>query len=224
MAELTFTDLWEILNYDFVTGRLFWRERPLKYFPHVKEWKRWNKRYANKEIWKLSSDKKYLNVNFLNKNYKTHRVIWCMCFGEWPKGEIDHIDGDTFNNRITNLRDVTIRTNRKNRTIETRNKSGVTGVYQRKQDKKWIAAINTDSGKTILGYYTDFNEAVLVRKAAEIIFGYHPNHGREKSLPTERSGSTSRAVDDHLFGKGAIVSDHVCPRRSVRCELDETCA
>jgi len=121
MAELTFTDLWEILNYDFVTGKLFWRERPFKYFPHVKEWKRWNKRYANKEIWKLSSDKKYLNVNFLNKNYKTHRVIWCMCFGEWPKGEIDHIDGNTFNNRITNLRDVTIRTNRKNRTIETRN-------------------------------------------------------------------------------------------------------
>ena len=35
-----------------------------------------------------------------------HQAVWLVCHGRWPKGEIDHIDGDRLNNRIENLRDV----------------------------------------------------------------------------------------------------------------------
>ena len=48
MAELTFNVLWEILNYDFGTGKLFWRERPRKYFKTDRHWNAWNVRFANK--------------------------------------------------------------------------------------------------------------------------------------------------------------------------------
>ena len=35
-----------------------------------------------------------------------HRAAWAIHFGEWPKGEIDHINGDASDNRIINLRVV----------------------------------------------------------------------------------------------------------------------
>ena len=35
-----------------------------------------------------------------------HQAVWIVCHGDFPKGEIDHIDGDRMNNRIENLRDV----------------------------------------------------------------------------------------------------------------------
>lgn len=44
------------------------------------------------------------------KRIPIHRVIWWHVHGYWPK-EIDHIDGDKTNNRISNLREVTHRQN-----------------------------------------------------------------------------------------------------------------
>jgi len=38
--------------------------------------------------------------------YLAHRLIWFYHYGEWPKNEVDHIDRNTSNNRIKNLRDV----------------------------------------------------------------------------------------------------------------------
>ena len=44
-----------------------------------------------------------------------HQAVWIMCHGDYPKGEIDHIDGDRLNNRIENLREVTPSENDMNR-------------------------------------------------------------------------------------------------------------
>ena len=35
-----------------------------------------------------------------------HQAVWILCHGDYPKGEIDHIDMNRLNNRIENLRDV----------------------------------------------------------------------------------------------------------------------
>ena len=35
-----------------------------------------------------------------------HQAVWIVCHGDFPKGEIDHIDGDRLNNHIENLRDA----------------------------------------------------------------------------------------------------------------------
>lgn len=35
----------------------------------------------------------------------SHRLAWLLFNGEWPEGEIDHINGDAADNRIKNLRD-----------------------------------------------------------------------------------------------------------------------
>lgn len=65
--------------------------------------------------------------------YRTgaHRFALAMVNGEWPVGEVDHIDGDPSNNRYANLRAVNGRMNRQNvRRARAHNKIGVLGVTQ----------------------------------------------------------------------------------------------
>lgn len=54
-----------------------------------------------------SSDKGYHRVWINGRTWMAHRVIWAIYYGKWPDNTIDHIDGDSLNNRISNLRDVT---------------------------------------------------------------------------------------------------------------------
>ena len=47
------------------------------------------------------------------KHYSYHRAIWLFVYGELPK-ELDHIDGNPLNNRVSNLRAVTRSENKLN--------------------------------------------------------------------------------------------------------------
>ena len=63
---------------------------------------------------------------------KGHRLAWMMAHGEWPAGQIDHINGVRDDNRIVNLRVVTNRINAQNkRKALPSNKLGVLGVTYR---------------------------------------------------------------------------------------------
>lgn len=58
-----------------------------------------------------------------------HRVALAMINDQWPKGEVDHIDGDPSNNRLSNLRDVEGRLNRQNvRRPRAHSITGILGV------------------------------------------------------------------------------------------------
>ena len=99
-------------------------------------------------------------------------------YGVVPIG-IDHINGNSLDNRIKNLRNVPQTENTKNLKIPTSNTSGVHGVYWSKVRSKWIAGIGI-CGKTYnLGGFTDIKEAKKVRKDAEKEHGFHENHGRK---------------------------------------------
>jgi hypothetical protein len=45
----------------------------------------------------------------------THILAWALYYGEWPKQTIDHINGIRGDNRIENLRDVSMKTQQQNR-------------------------------------------------------------------------------------------------------------
>jgi hypothetical protein len=181
MAELTFADLWELLNYDFETGKLFWRYRERRWFKSNAAHASFNARFANKEAFHHSHPvNKYKTGYILNESHKAHHLIWTMCFGYWPKKQIDHIDGDRTNNRITNLREVTLAENLKNQSIYSNNTSGMQGVTFKKKLNKWAVRANNNGKRLHLGYYENFDDAIRVRKQAEIDYGYHPNHGRSK--------------------------------------------
>lgn len=167
-----------ILDYDPVSGKLYWLERPREMFPRSRLWKMWNTRYAGKEAF-TRNHSGYFGGQIFNKRLLAHRVIWAWCYGEWPVDVIDHIDGDPVNNRIDNLRVVTQSENSKNSRISIRNSSGITGVSWASRDKKWIAYISIEGRRTSLGYFNDIASAVAARKQAEPQFGYHANHGRQ---------------------------------------------
>lgn len=80
---------------------------------------------------------------------------------------IDHINGNTSDNRKSNLRVATKSQNGMNRDLQLNNTSGVTGVYWHKQLGKWVAYITINREYIYLGSFNEFDGAVKVRKEAE---------------------------------------------------------
>lgn len=81
-----------------------------------------------------------------------------------PKGyEIDHINLDTMDNRLCNLRICTHQQNQCNQPLQRNNTSGVTGVRFHRARNKFQARIKVCQHSIHLGYYMTFEEAVQAR-------------------------------------------------------------
>jgi hypothetical protein len=65
----------------------------------------------------------YLRIGVDKSRHKAHRLAWLYVHGEWPRGDIDHINGVTTDNRIANLRDVCRTVNAQNIRTTKRNAS-----------------------------------------------------------------------------------------------------
>ena len=184
--ELTAEIARELLTYNPDTGKLFWKERPAKYFKNPKwHMKSWNNKWAGKEALTAITRRKSgqiakLDGRLLNKKYSTHRIVWLIYYGEWPKNQIDHINQDPTDNRIKNLRDVTCSENNKNRTLQNNSTTGYAGVSFYKRHKKYRAEIYINKIKKHLGYYDTVEEAAAARAVANINYNFHPNHGNHK--------------------------------------------
>lgn len=178
---VTAAELHEYLTLDEETGRLFWRKRPREMFSSTKEAARWNTRYARKEAFTAVQSNGYKSGRIWGEWYAAHRVVWALVHGEWPAGQIDHIDGDRLNNRPSNLRDVTHRQNTMNRGIRRDNATGVVGVVKHRRNGTYDARIS-DRGKRIhLGCFTNLDAAREARRQAEVELGYHRNHGQRNA-------------------------------------------
>lgn len=120
----------------------------------------------------------YVGIVVQQRRFYAHRLAWEFTHGAIPAGmEIDHIDHDPSNNRISNLRLVTKAENRRNRSADTRNKSGVNGIHWSKGAGAWAAQIRFNRRTRHLGYFKSLDEATAARKDAERALSFHPNHG-----------------------------------------------
>ena len=159
------------LRYEPETGKLYWL-----YYEGVP--KRWLTRYANKEAF-TANNKSYKVGEVARVTFKAHRVAWALYYGEWPKDQIDHINGIRYDNRIVNLRVATNQENMKNARRFSTNTSGVCGVSRLKKKERWQAYISTSGKRKNLGHFNTLEDAVKARKDAEVKNGYHENHGRD---------------------------------------------
>ena len=155
----------------------------------------WNKlfNYVNGELfWKIKVGTRalpgntvgnlnshgYLQFNYNRKSHKVHRIIWEMHNGAIPTGmQVDHIDHNRLNNLLTNLRLVSNKDNSRNQSKRVTNSSGVTGVYWHSRDNVWTASIHNEGKLINLGSFAEKENAINARKKAELIYGYHKNHG-----------------------------------------------
>ena len=112
--------------------------------------------HMSKYLWHITS-KGYIRSSHLEeKDVKTfHHLIFELSGGEIdPKLIIDHIDRDKCNNCASNLRQVTVTINNRNRNFLSRSESGVVGVFR--HGKYWSASVPNISrpGKSKQFYFS----------------------------------------------------------------------
>ena len=140
-------------------GKLLWKSKPSKTSP-IK---------LGLEAGTLMNDG-YKRTHIYKKYYAIHRLVFLMHKGYLPK-YIDHIDGDSLNNRIENLREATASQNGQNKKLSKNNTSGVKGVYFSKANK-WIAQLKINKEVAYLGCFDDIKLAENAVKEAR-----SKNHG-----------------------------------------------
>lgn len=105
----------------------------------------------------------YLHGRFGKQTYMAHRVIWGLHFNVSDFSELDHINLDKTNNRISNLRLVTRRQNVLNRPVFKGSSSPYKGVSWCNVMNKWrVRAVNSTGETVLLGYHDDELEGALV--------------------------------------------------------------
>jgi hypothetical protein len=100
---------------------------------------------------------RYLRLTAARRGVMAHRCAWFLHYGEWPAGQIDHIDRNGFNNRIGNLRLASRAANASNR--RSSNRTGFKGV--RETPTGWVASIRKDGVQHHIGRFPTAEQAAL---------------------------------------------------------------
>lgn len=112
-------------------------------------------------------DNNYAEASIKGKRVKMHRLVLSLSDSTLF---VDHINGDTFDNRRENLRLATRQENGANRKLHSNNRTGKTGISFDQRTGKYMACIKIN-GKTIhLGRFTSFDAAISARKNAEVTY------------------------------------------------------
>ena len=147
----------------------------LKYFEYKDGKLFWNIHIGSKSAGSVAGRVNklgYVEVTIDGTHFKAHRIVWLLCHGYWPENYIDHIDGNTGNNNIENLREVSQQCNLRNSKVSKNNTSGVRGVSFNKTLGYWIATIKNMRVVDHLGYFKTKSDAVRARYEAELKYGW----------------------------------------------------
>jgi hypothetical protein len=191
MKTISRTALMDLLDYCPETGVFTWRPRRVDQCATARGCAIFNGRYAG-TVAGASDGGGYIRMSVQDAHYRAHRLAWAYVHDEWPK-EIDHINHDRSDNRISNLRPVTRSQNNTNRRMMPDHKSGTYGVYWVTRSRRWFASIGAGDNRVILGRFKEKADAVAARRKEEARLGFHENHGRAITqdelarLPVERS-------------------------------------
>lgn len=182
----------DLIDYDYKSGKFYNKFRGIEWFGRTNKFdetanmNRWNNRYAGKEIFKTPDDNYYLQGEIFGRKFYAHRVAFLWMEKRWPNYDIDHINHYRQDNRWINLREVSRTENLKNKLKGSNNKSGTIGIFRLDEDH-WVSFINDLNGKRIhLGTSYNEEDAINLRKEAEIKYKYHENHGKEVPLDDKK--------------------------------------
>ena len=112
----------------------------------------------------------YITIMIDTKACLAHRLAWLFVYGYLPENNIDHINQNSGNNWIDNLREVSRQCNLRNTGNRTNNTSGVKGVSWHIHVKKYQVGITVNRQQIHLGYFKSLLEAAEARRQAEITY------------------------------------------------------
>lgn len=174
--EISLDLLHSVLLYTPWTGKLWWKFRPRSMFQSDRVYKSWNTSHAGKEAFTCTGAAGYHEGTVLKTRFYAHRVCWALHYNEWPKDEIDHVNGVTVQNQISNLREATRKENTRNTRKRKHTTSQFLGVCWAKNVKKWHAQITVNLLQVNLGYFnSETQAAVAYDNAAQECFGAYAN-------------------------------------------------
>ena len=143
--------LWSKYDYNPLTGNLISKRlsRPLSITPRLR-----NHYYTLS--WSVNGNKQYYSTTI-------GRIVIAWISGKWPTEEVDHINRDTSDNRLNNLRIVSAR-------INACNRSSFKGGVTQQRNGKWRTRIRIDGKQVSLGTYESKEEAIAVyAKASRLV-------------------------------------------------------
>jgi len=150
---VNFEKIKEAINYDPETGEFTWSIPP-KCHPNL----------LGKPcgVWIPNRSKEYLVIQIFGKKYRAHRLAWMIVYGAIPE-VVDHIDGNTKNNAISNLRNVTCLENSQNHLKHQlpteRKKSGLPAGVKLLKSGMFQARITIGKRQIALGSYPTAQKA-----------------------------------------------------------------
>lgn len=106
----------------------------------------------------------YRTISLENRRYRAARVIWLLMTGDWPEGDVDHINCDPLDDRWDNLRIASRAQNLAN----TRARSGLKGASWVTAKGKWKAQIRIGGKNCHIGYFGTEQEANAAYRAAAV--------------------------------------------------------
>ncbi len=135
-----------------------------------------------------------IRISRTGKRYQAHRLAWFYVHKNWPREQIDHINGNRSDNRICNLREVTPHQNRLNKGILRNNTSGLKGVYQFKG--KWKAQIQFNKTSRFLGMFASKEAAhAAYLLASHQLFGEFTREDTSSQPASEAGKLSTDAID-----------------------------
>jgi len=137
----------EYLNelFDYKDGNLYWKK---------------SRKGISNNLLAGTKSTHYYQICINYKIYRTHRLIWIFHNGN-TEDCIDHINGNTFDNHIENLRICDLAKNSWNSKIRKNNTSGVKGIGWCLQKKKWRARVVCKNKEFHVGFFDDLEKAKI---------------------------------------------------------------
>ena len=156
LKNLDANELRDVLYYDPGTGVFTWRGD--------------TRNFKSGDVAGCAQGCDYRRIRINGTLYKAHRLAWLYMFGRWPVGQLDHINRNKTDNRISNLREASNSQNQAN-TI-ARGKSQFKGVSFSSATQKWRAGIKKNGVFKHIGFFKCEVEAARAYDAtAKIVHG-----------------------------------------------------